>query len=36
MKKLRAVHNDTIFLREKDYNSRLLSTQVAGEVELFN
>jgi chemotaxis protein CheD len=36
MKKLRAVHNDTIFLREKDYSSRLLSTQVAGEVELFN
>lgn len=36
VKKLRAIHNDTIFLREKDYSSRLLSTQVAGEVELFN
>jgi chemotaxis protein CheD len=36
MKKLRAIHNDTIFVREKDYSSRLLATQVAGEVELFN
>jgi chemotaxis protein CheD len=36
MKKLRAIHNDTIFTREKDYSSRLLSTEVAGEVELFN
>ncbi len=36
MKKLRTIHNDTIFMREKDYGSRLLATQVAGEVELFN
>jgi chemotaxis protein CheD len=36
MKKLRSTHNDTIFVREKDYSSRLLATQVAGEVELFN
>ncbi len=36
MKKLHAVHNDTIFEREKDYSSRLRSTPTAGEVELFN
>ncbi len=36
VKKLRAIHNATIFEREKDYGSRLRSTQVAGEVELFN
>jgi len=36
VKKLRAIHNDTIFEREMDYSSRLLSTQVAGDVELFS
>lgn len=36
LKKLRAIHNDTIFVREKDYSSRLRTTQVAGEVELFS
>ena len=36
MKKLRATHNDTIFVREKDYGSRLVSTQPSGAIELFN
>jgi len=36
VKKLRSVHNATIFERERDYGSRLRSTQAAGEVELFN
>jgi len=35
MKKLQSIHNDTIFIREKDYGSRLVSTRIAGEVELF-
>ena len=36
MQKLRAVHNDTILVREKDYSSRVQSAQVAGAVELFS
>jgi len=36
MKKLRVTHNDTIFVREKDYGSRLVSTQPSGAIELFN
>ena len=35
VKKLRNIHNDTVFEREKDYGSRLQQTQVAGNVELF-
>jgi chemotaxis protein CheD len=36
MKKLRTVHNNTIFEREKDYSSRLKKTSsVGGEIELF-
>jgi chemotaxis protein CheD len=35
VKKLRNIHNDTIFAREKDYGSRLQRSSVAGEVELF-
>jgi chemotaxis protein CheD len=35
VKKLRNVHNNTIFEREKDYGSRLQKIPVAGEVELF-
>ncbi len=35
MKKLQSTHNDTIFIREKDYGSRLVTTRTAGEVELF-
>ena len=35
VKKLRNIHNDTIFEREKDYRSRLIKEEVQGEVELF-
>jgi len=35
VKKLRNIHNNTIFEREKDYSSRLQKTDVGGEVELF-
>ncbi len=35
VKKLRAVHNNTIIEREKDYESRLDYAKVEGEVELF-
>jgi chemotaxis protein CheD len=35
VKKLRNIHNDTIFEREKDYGSRLQKSNVGGEVELF-
>ena len=35
VKKLRTVHNNTIFEREKDYGSRLKKTCGGGEVELF-
>ena len=35
VKKLRNIHNDTIFSREKDYGSRLKKTRIGGEVELF-
>jgi len=33
--KLRKLHNDTIFEREKDYRSRLKKSKVEGDVELF-
>ena len=36
VKKLRDIHNSTIFVREKDYGSRLQKSAVSGEVELFN
>ncbi len=35
VKKLRTVHNNTIFERETDYGSRLKKSSVGGEVELF-
>lgn len=35
VKKLRDMHNNTILERELDYGSRLQTTRVAGEVELF-
>ncbi|MFA7239496.1 MAG: chemoreceptor glutamine deamidase CheD [Sulfuricellaceae bacterium] len=35
IKKLRVVHNNTIFEREKEYESRLGYAKVEGEVELF-
>ena len=35
VKKLRNIHNDTSFSREKDYGSRLKKTRIGGEVELF-
>jgi len=35
VKKLRNIHNDTIFEREKDYGSRLKKSKVEGDVELF-
>lgn len=35
LKKLRNLHNDTILQREREYTSRLKSTPVGGDVELF-
>lgn len=35
VKKLHRVHNDTLFSRESDYKSRLSSSSLEGEVELF-
>lgn len=35
VKKLRNLHNDTIFKREKEYGSRLVTSKVEGEIELF-
>jgi chemotaxis protein CheD len=35
VKKLRNIHNNTIFEREKDYGSRLQQSKVEGDVELF-
>jgi chemotaxis protein CheD len=35
VKKLRNIHNDTIFEREKNYGSRLRKAPLQGEVELF-
>jgi chemotaxis protein CheD len=35
VKKLRDVHNDTIFQREIEYGARLIREEVAGDVELF-
>lgn len=35
VKKLKSLHNDTIFNREKEYRSRLKQSGVEGEVELF-
>ena len=35
VKKLRDLHNDTIFERERDYGKRIKGTEKGGEVELF-
>jgi chemotaxis protein CheD len=35
VKKLKNMHNDTILLREQEYNSRLRAEKVAGDVDLF-
>lgn len=35
LKKLRNMHNDTIYRREAEYGSRLVNEGVAGDVELF-
>ena len=35
VKKLRNVHNDTIYEREVEYRARLVKEEVAGDVELF-
>ena len=35
VKKLKAMHNDTIFKREIEYRSKLRNTDVSGDVELF-
>lgn len=35
VKKLHRVHNDTLFVREIDYQKRLQSTKVEGDIELF-
>lgn len=35
VKKLHRVHNDTLFAREREYQSRLANAPIAGDVELF-
>ena len=35
VRKLKSVHNNTILEREKDYDQRLRSSSIAGDVELF-
>lgn len=35
VKRLKNIHNNTIYEREKEYSSRLQVTPIAGEVELF-
>lgn len=35
VRKLHRVHNDTLFVRERDYQARLKTGPVAGDVELF-
>ncbi len=35
VKRLRNIHNDTIFDREKEYSSRLRYTPIEGDIELF-
>ncbi len=35
VKKLRKLHNDTVLKRETEYGARLVTEEVAGEVELF-
>jgi chemotaxis protein CheD len=36
VRKFKRMNNNTVVSREKDYESRLLSTPVSGDVELFN
>ena len=35
VKKLRNIHNETIYAREKEYGARIIKEEVAGEIELF-
>lgn len=35
VRKLHRVHNDTLFIREKAYRSRLAETKIGGDIELF-
>lgn len=35
VKRLHRVHNDTLFVREVDYQKRLMSSTVEGDIELF-
>jgi chemotaxis protein CheD len=35
VKKLRSIQNDTIVVRELEYNSRLTTSEIDGEIELF-
>jgi chemotaxis protein CheD len=35
MKKLRSLHNDTITLREKDYQNNIIHQPIEGDIELF-
>jgi chemotaxis protein CheD len=35
VKKLKQAHNDTIVQREEEYGSRLKTSDIAGDVELF-
>ncbi len=35
VKKLRNIHNDTIYVRESEYRAHLVKEEVAGDVELF-
>lgn len=35
LKKIHRVKNDTLYTREREYQSRLVSTQVSGDIELF-
>jgi chemotaxis protein CheD len=36
VKKLKQAHNNTILRREEEYGSRLQTSEIAGEVELFS
>lgn len=36
IKKLKVLHNDTVAIREQEYSSRIRSSAVAGDVELFD
>jgi hypothetical protein len=36
VKKLRNLHNDTIYQREMEYGRHLVEEEIAGDVELFD